>query len=45
MEKVLYKGFRDEQEDTYVYLMKKEMILQSNIHMVGLREKEEQYEC
>lgn len=45
IEKVVHKGFRDEQEDTYVYLMKQEMILQSDTHMVGLREKEEQYEC
>ena len=45
IEKVVHKGFRDEQEDAYVYLMKQEMILQSDIHMVGLREKEEQYEC
>ena len=45
IEKVLHKGFREEQEDTYVYLMKQEMILQSDIHMVGLREKEEQNEC
>lgn len=45
IEKVLHKGFRDEQEDAYVYLMKQEMILQSDIHMVGLREKEEQHEC
>ena len=45
IEKVVHKSFRDEQEDTYVYLMKQEMILQSDIHMVGLREKEEQYEC
>lgn len=45
IEKVVHKGFRDEQEDAYVYLMKQEMILQSDIHMVGLREKEEQHEC
>ena len=45
IEKTLHKGYQDEQEDAYVYLMKQELILEKDIHMAGFREKEVEHEC
>ena len=45
IEKTLHKGYQDEQEDAYIYLMKQELILEKNIHMAGFREQEVEHEC
>lgn len=45
IEKILHKGYQDEQEDAYIYLMKQELILEKNIHMAGFREQEVEHEC
>jgi len=42
IEKPIHKGFRDEQEDAYIYLMKKELILESGTRMFG-REREVEF--
>ncbi|MBC8060456.1 MAG: DUF4176 domain-containing protein [Clostridiaceae bacterium] len=41
IEKVIYEGYSDEQEETYVYLMKKELILEKKMHSFGFSTKEE----
>lgn len=45
IEKTLHKGYQDEQEDAYIYLMKQEYILEKDIHMAGFREQEVEHEC
>ena len=45
IEKTLHKGYKDEQEDAYIYLMKQELILEKDIHMAGFREQEVEHEC
>jgi hypothetical protein len=41
IEKVVSRGFSDEQEEAYVYLMKKELIIEKNMHSFGFSTEEE----
>lgn len=42
IDKVVNLGYGDEQEDAFVYLMKKELILENNMNSIGFATKEEQ---
>ncbi|WP_185966750.1 DUF4176 domain-containing protein [Clostridium sp. HBUAS56017] len=41
VDKVLKKGYSDEKEDAYVYLMKKELIIDKKMHSFGFSTEEE----
>ena len=41
VEKVVREGYRDEQEDAYVYLMKKELVIEKGKNSFGYATKEE----
>lgn len=41
IEKVVHAGYSDEQEDAYVYLMKRELILEKKMHSFGFSTEEE----
>lgn len=41
IEKVVHRGFSDEQEDAYIYLMKAELILDKKMHSFGFSTEEE----
>lgn len=41
VEKIIHKGYRDNQEDAYVYLMKQEMIVEKGMNTVGYATPEE----
>jgi hypothetical protein len=41
IEKVVYKGFSDRQDETYIYLMKQELILEKSMHSYGFSTEEE----
>lgn len=41
IERVVYKGFHDEQEDAYVYLMKKEFLIDRQLKSVGFADEDE----
>lgn len=37
IEKILHKGYQDEQDEVYSYLMKKELVLEKGIHLTGFQ--------
>lgn len=41
VEKVVKKGYSDEQEDAYVYLMKKELVVEKKMNSFGYAERED----
>lgn len=41
VESVVHEGYRDEKEDAYVYLMKKELVIEEGKHSFGYATKEE----
>lgn len=41
IEKVVRHGYSDEQEDVYVYLMKRELMLERGLHSMGFADKKE----
>ena len=41
IEKVVRRGYSDEQEDAYVYLMKRELMLERGLHSMGFADKKE----
>lgn len=41
IEKVVRHGYSDEQEDAYVYLMKRELMLERGLHSMGFADKKE----
>ena len=40
IDKIIQKGYRDEQDDAYVYLMKSELILEKGLRSAGFRKEE-----
>ena len=41
IEKIVSKGYSDEQEEAYVFLMKKELMLERGLHSMGFADKEQ----
>ena len=41
VERIVKEGYRDEQEDAYVYLMKKELVIENGMNSFGYASKEE----
>lgn len=43
IDKVVHEGYSDKQEDAYVYLMKKELIVEKKMHSFGFATEEERH--
>ena len=41
IEKVIHEGYSDEQEEAYVYLLKKELVIEKKMHSFGFSTKDE----